>query len=312
MKIGLCAFMLVGRGSGIQSLGYGTTLENTIKKAADLGMDGIELGDAIGPDNPTRPFQLPDKAYRKKIREMIESHGLTLTNIQSDDRFCDPFGFGYLTGRPTLMAAQYRLEMARDLGTDLVRIDLVASRDRTVPLGRQWAQAIELVKEYCIMAEDYGVTLAIHNHGWLSVMDRFQMIKDCGYPKNLKLQLDVINCANRGEDLFETTRICKDYLSKSMHVKDQRVMFKDIDIPPVQLESGFREINHTTHSFLCDIGDGNLVDWEAYLKLLKEIKYDGYLNIESFTHRQQIGVPDWISYEKGVAYLRKMGKKVGY
>jgi len=311
MKLGLCAFMVVGRGSGIQPLGYGATLENTIKKTAELGMEGIELGDAIGPDNPTRPFQLPDKAYRKKIREMIESHGLTLTNIQSDDRFCDPVthraSYGGQVGRPTLMAADYRLQLARDLGTDLVRIDLVASADRTVPLGRQWAQGIEFIKEYCIMAEDYGITLAIHNHGWLSVLDRLQLIKDCGSPENLKLQLDVINCANRGEDLFETTRICKDYLSKSMHVKDQRVMFKDDNDVPAEARRG-----HTFRNFLCNIGEGNLVDWEAYLRLLKEIKYDGFLNIESFTHRQDIGIPDWISYEVGTAYLRKVAKKVGY
>jgi sugar phosphate isomerase/epimerase len=90
MKLGLCAFMVVGRGSGIQSFGYNTTLESTIKFTADLGMEGIEFADAIGPDNPTRPFQLPDKAYRKKIRELLDSYGLVLTNIQSDDRFCDP------------------------------------------------------------------------------------------------------------------------------------------------------------------------------------------------------------------------------
>jgi sugar phosphate isomerase/epimerase len=176
-----------------------------------------------------------------------------------------------------------------------------------VPLGRQWAQAIELVKEYCIMAEDYGITLAIHNHGWLSVKDRVQFIEDCGSPDNLKLQLDVINCANRGEDLFETTRQCNDLLSKSMHVKDQRVMFHDDrDIP-----SEVRR-NNTFRNFLCNIGDGNLVDWEAYLRLLKEINYDGFLNLESFTDRQYIGIPDWTSYEVGVDYLRKLGKKVGY
>jgi len=130
-------------------------------------------------------------------------------------------------------------------------------------------------------------------------MDRVFLIQQLGSPENLKLQLDVTNAVTNNEDVFEVTRKAKDYLSKCFHIKDNIRRFREVDLPPETRTWDEKHWGHTDHStplLHVPMGDGNILDWAAYVKLLKEIKWDGWLDLENLNE-----------LEKSVKYLRSIG-----
>ena len=136
------------------------TVDEFILKAKELGYDGIML-------MAKRPHLSPldyDKEARKALRQKIEDAGLKLVGLAGYSDFTagiDKPGIPH-----TEIQAAYIgqvAELARDLGTDMVRIFTGYERPG-IPYDRQYAMVVEGITLAAKEAGKYGVTLVVQNH----------------------------------------------------------------------------------------------------------------------------------------------------
>jgi sugar phosphate isomerase/epimerase len=271
-------------------------LEEMIFKAAELGFDGIDLDAA-------RPHLSPldyDTNSAKKVKELAESRGLSISNLLAVTDFCNP---SPSTREHELLALKAVMELAVAMDVELVSTAIISAftwgsfpqvPGRPYSLLAQYAHGVECVKEAVKIAEDLGVTLFLDNHLFLLVRDNLQIVKKIGSP-NLKISIDAGNCIRNGEDLLEAAKACGSLLVHG-HVKD-----------PIVIGKGSRADEIKTHTV---IGEG-CINWEAYLKTLKDIGYKGFMAVETLTPKFFLGLADWETVEKGLKYLRKISEKVG-
>jgi len=282
-------------------------LEEVISKAADLGFDGIEIGAA-------RPHLSPldhCKKSARKIKEMVESKGLVISNLAAYPDFCYP---AFRQVEKELISLKAAMELAAAMDVQLVRTQIVscltfgpfpqtvASFAGAGSLMAQYHRGIEATREATKIAEDIGVTLFLDNHGFLTVLEHLKIVREINSP-NLKISIDAGNCVAHGEDLIESARACGELLVHS-HAKDCTPMGSTTisGLPTDSWSSRFWTF--TT------IGKG-LVDWESYLKVLKEINYKGFLSIESHSPKFFMGIADYETPAKGLKFLRTLSEKVG-
>jgi len=272
-------------------------LEELISKAAEKGFDGIDL-------DATRPHLSPldhDKASARRVKEFAESKGLSISNLYAVTDFCNP---APSTREHELLALKAVMELATVMDVELVSTGIISAftygsfpqiPDRPYSLLTQYAQGVECVKEAVKMAEDVGVTLFLDNHSFLLVRDNLKIVRDINSP-NLKISIDAGNCVRNGEDPIEAARACGSLLVHG-HVKDPTVIGKGSRTGAIMAPGGM-------------LGEDD-INWEVYLRVLKEIGYEGFLAVETLTPRFSLGIADWETVEKGLKYLRALSEKVG-
>jgi sugar phosphate isomerase/epimerase len=276
----------------------GHNLETIISKTADMGFEGIDIGICLPAENDLLAISRwdTDKAYRKKILELCKSKGLEIPCIVGYNDFLTP-GDGY--AQREYFICKHAIEVAADMNVKFIRTHINSlvgyahypDLQRIAPRA-QARRGVELLKKYVKMAEDAGMVLLLDNHFFFTVLEHLAIVKKMN-SSSLKLSIDVGNLVGHGEDLLSTVRECKDFLVH-FHVKGPSVMGSD-PLP------GFRGIRWGGESG--EIGAGNLINWEAFLKELKKINYKGYLAIEGAV---------WEGKERGAKYLRKIAGKVGF
>jgi sugar phosphate isomerase/epimerase len=302
------------------------TIIGIIPKLAELGFDGMELeaGDR------RLPAWNIDKA--KKIKEACDSHGLTITNLAPQTDFVNPDTFGFQMEKEFLNIREL-CKLANAIEVPLIRVQIISHAmggfgpmpeivGRTpLSLSRQFDIGVANLKKAVKIAEEFGVTLGLDNHFFLTVMDHLRIAKAINSPR-LGVFLDVINAIINGEDAIATARACGKWLVHS-HLKD---MYK-------WAGSATGRIGPTGQFYVRPpIGEGNVIDWEEYLKTLKSIGYKGYLSIEaahSDRHYDRWFVAEagiklsieaahsdrhydrWFVAEAGIKHLRDVNKKVG-
>lgn len=136
------------------------TVDEFLVKAKELGYDGVMLV-------AKRPHVSPhdyDKAARAKLKAKIDSLGLTLVAMAGYTDFTAGID------KPGIPNAEIQAtwvgeiaELAKDLGTDMVRIFTGYERPG-VAYDKQYAEVVSGLKMAGKLAAEHGVTLAVQNH----------------------------------------------------------------------------------------------------------------------------------------------------
>jgi len=281
------------------------SFEEVVSMAADWGFEGIE---------PTGPAYLSppdyDRAARKKVKELVESKGLVISNLCPYMNFSSPSLF--VRKKEVIFYKDY-IDLAVDLDVKILRLE-VASEIRLGELGpvnyarefqKQWEWGKECIKECAKKAEDVGVTLALDNHWFAPIEENARMIEELGSPECLKINIDIGNAAVQGEDYIDAAR----RFSKSVvhtHVKDFRKLVPAILTPDVVTgERCIWSVCQVQRIHWVPVGDGE-VDVKGFVKVLKDIGYNGFISLEDFH-----GKGPWkdAAIKKSVAFLKKTLKK---
>lgn len=136
------------------------TVDEFLVKAKELGYEGVMLV-------AKRPHVSPhdyDKAARAKLKAKIDSLGLTLVGLAGYTDFTAGID------KPGIPNAEIQAswvgeisELAKDLGTDMVRIFTGYERPG-IPYDKQYAEVVSGLKMAGKLAAEHGVTLAVQNH----------------------------------------------------------------------------------------------------------------------------------------------------
>ncbi|UCG46992.1 MAG: sugar phosphate isomerase/epimerase [Phycisphaerales bacterium] len=249
------------------------TVDEFLVKAKELGFDGVML-------MAKRPHVSPldyDAAARRALRKRIEGLGLELVCLAG---YTDFTAGSDKSGIPNVeIQAAYvgRLaELARDLGTDMVRIFTGYERPG-IPFDRQYATVLEGLRLAGKEAAKYGVTLAVQNHHDIASHHdtMYWLLNEVNLP-NVKAAFDPWTPTLQG---FSSAQL----RAAVMKMKPFIVHTTAADyvrLPRYHYES-------TLTNFLPDetliravpIGQG-IIDYETFFSSLRDIGYQGYLAYE--------------------------------
>jgi len=255
----------------------GPPLKDVISKAAELKLEGVEL--EFGSERLT-PWDF-EKA--KKLKEHADSLGLTITGFQPHTFFINSAP-GIRAQQKELLNVEACCKMANQIDVPYVRIQIISYTYGPLPdlapdaisvtSGRrlytphfmaQFQQGLAGLLKAIKIAENYGVTLGLDNHFFLTVLDHLKIVKMINSP-HLKLFMDTANAHLNGEDITANALAAKDLLIHC-HVKD-RIVYGSESTGTV-----------FTGESMVPIGMG-MIDWKGYVKALEEINYKGFLSIE--------------------------------
>ncbi len=249
------------------------SVEDFLVKAKELGFDGVML-------MAKRPHVSPldyDAAARKALRERIGELGLELVCLAGYTDFTagvDKAGIPNVEIQACYVGEVAKL--ARDLGTDMVRIFTGYEREG-VSYDKQYGMVVEGLKLAGKRAAEYGVTLAVQNHHdigshhdemyWLLKEVNLPNVKaafDAWTPSLQGLSSDEIRAAILKMKPFIVHTTAADYVKLARYGYEHRVTNF------VEGESVMRAVA---------MGEG-IIDYESFFKTLKEIGYQGYIAYE--------------------------------
>jgi len=257
------------------------TLDETIKRLAGIGFDGIEIGAAA-------PHACPEQltaTRRREVRKMLDDHGLELSGIGAA-----PAGApGYNPASPIPEERRATVEqyvMLGELcaewgGRALCYVPgwtVFGTRRRE---GMAWSR--ECLGEIADRVAQYGVTLVIeplaeHSNLVEDGEDAMELMEDVDRP-NVKVMFDCNHVHYRRE-------IPGDYAY---------LMGKDLYQVHI--------CDSTADRSRLPAGQGD-VDWEGLVDALLDIGFDGYLTAETGFLRRGIS-PDRDARE-GLAFIRPL------
>ncbi len=305
MKVGLYTISF----AGVWYDGPGLPLLDILRRAKQMGFDGVEIG-ARRPH--ASPMDLDEKA-RDRIRKEADKAGVEIPALASYNNFASPI----LEQRENeLLMVREQIKLARDLGAPVLRL-FAAWRGITLRDGhgtyemtrrywengypdvtslQRWHWVADCLKEVAEFAGEMGVTLALQNHE--PVIRRYTDVLDLIRAVNspaLKACIDCPLLISQDDDYVAKAVRDTGDLQVHSHFGGE---FEEKDGEAVQ-----RQILHTTRG---------LINYPAFVKALKEIGYEGYLCYE-FCHpclgenRELLGL-DEVTRQVELAgrYLRKL------
>jgi sugar phosphate isomerase/epimerase len=249
------------------------TVDEFLTKAKELGFDGVML-------MAKRPHVSPldyDQAARKALRRKIEGLGLELVCLAGYTDFTagvDKPGVPNVEIQACYVGELAKL--ARDLGTDMVRIFTGYQRPG-VPLDRQYAMVVEGLKLAGQKAAEHNVTLAVQNHHDIASGHdtMYWLLKEVDLP-NVKAAFDAWAPALQGlnsQELRATVLKMKPYIVHTTAAEYVR-------LPQYYLDHDLTNfLPRDTLIRAVPIGQG-IVDYQTFFNALKEIGYQGYIAYE--------------------------------
>ena len=248
-------------------------LETGIPRARELGADGIQIY-AVSPYLDMLNDS-PDKL--KILKETAEKNGLVFSAVCSD---LGGHGFSDPPGNPERIEKTRRImEASRIFNTHVLTTHIgVVPSDRNSKL---YAEVVETLQTVGALAADNGMVLAIET-GPESPEQLNQFLLDVDH-KNIGVNMDPANLVMvQNADPAAAVRLLGKYIVHT-HAKDG-IHFQDCDPKRVYdafAEGGFDQLVAETGELFreVELGKGQ-VDWNEYLKALREVGYDGFLTIE--------------------------------
>lgn len=248
-------------------------LETGIPRARELGADGIQIY-AVSPYLDMLNDS-PDKL--KILKETAEKNGLVFSAVCSD---LGGHGFSDPPGNPERIEKTRRImEASRIFNTHVLTTHIgVVPSDRNSKL---YAEVVETLQTVGALAADNGMVLAIET-GPESPEQLNQFLLDVDH-KNIGVNMDPANLVMvQNADPAAAVRLLGKYIVHT-HAKDG-IHFQDCDPKRVYdafAEGGFDQLIAETGELFreVELGKGQ-VDWNEYLKALREVGYDGFLTIE--------------------------------
>jgi sugar phosphate isomerase/epimerase len=266
---------------GLFYKGEAISLEQQIYKAKELGFDALAI-------ETKRPVASPldlTKTDRDRIRRTAADQNIPLCAIESMSNFAGR----YMEDRENNLAMmRMTLELAKDLGVDLVKIfaawpGIINDEEAVAMYGeyergnyykrlfpadlRRWNRCVQGIREVADMAAEIGITLALQNHAPVlskGYEDTLTMMQEVNR-KNVKLCIDVPLFYERQteEYIHEAVQKCSDYLVHTHYGAWNFSQNKNGEI--------IQDPSPST---------GNLVNYAAFIEELHNIGYKGYLTSE--------------------------------
>jgi sugar phosphate isomerase/epimerase len=237
------------------------TLDETIKRLARIGYDGIEIG--AGAPHAWPAHLTPER--RREVRELLDEHGLALSSMLP----APSGGPGNNPASPYVEERRATIEHYKELvalcaewgGRTLIY--LPGWRIFGTTRRQAWAWSREALTEIADTAAEHDVTMVIEptSHDTNMCEDAFdaiELMEDVGSP-NVKLMFDTFHVLYRRE-------VMTDYVA-DMGANLHHIHMSDNDrLPP-------------------GAGYG---DFPGLIDALLDIGYDGYLTMETGFHRRGI------------------------
>lgn len=249
------------------------SVDEFLVKAKELGYEGVMLV-------AKRPHVSPhdyNKAARAKLKAKIDSLGLTLVALAGYTDFTagiDKPGIPNTEIQATWVGEI--AELAKDLGTDMVRIFTGYERPG-IPYDRQYAEVVSGLKMAGKLAAEHGVTLAVQNHHDIALHHDAMswLLREVNMP-NVMAGWDAWSPVLEGltsEELRESILKMKPFIVNTIaadYVAHPR----------------YNYVNHLTNykteqpaMRAVPMGQG-IIDYKIWFETLKEIGYQGWVVYE--------------------------------
>jgi sugar phosphate isomerase/epimerase len=248
-------------------------VDEFLDKAKQLGFDGVMLV-AKRPQVSILDY---DEVARKALRKKIEKLDLELVCLAGYTDFTAGIEKAEIPNMEIQACYVGELAgLARDLGTDMVRIFTGYERPG-VPFDRQYAQVVEGLRLAGMKAAEYGVTLAVQNHHDIAVHHDmlYWLLSEVDMP-NVKAAFDAWSPTLEGlssEEIKAAVLKMKPFIvhtTMADYVRLPRYRYDGDLINYVQQETLMRAV---------PVGEG-IIDYETFFEALKEIGYQGYIAYE--------------------------------
>ena len=249
------------------------SVDDFLVKAKELGYDGVML---VAKKPHVSPFDYDDAA-RKRLKNRIKELGLELVCLAGYTDFTagvDKPGIPNVEIQATYVGEVAKL--ARDLGTDMVRIFTGYEREG-IPFDKQYALVAEGLKLAGKKAAEYGVTLAVQNHHDIALHHdaMFWLLNEVNLP-NVKAGWDAWSPTLEG--------LNSDEIRQSV-IKMKPFIVHTIAADYVRLPRYHYVHELTNYKRYDDVlravpmGEG-IIDYKTFFNALKEIGYQGYIAYE--------------------------------
>ena len=246
------------------------THEEGIKRAATLGLDGVQIYATTGEFSPA--LSAGKKAEYKRL---LQEKGLVVSALCGD---MGGYGFEIAEDNAERIEKTKRIiDLAVEFGAKVVTTHIgVIPEEKTHP---RYEVMLSALTECGLYAKEKGVTLAIET-GPEKAKTLLAFIEDT--KGGVGVNLDPANFTMvTGQDAVEAVYLLKDYIVHT-HAKDGRMLNKNqnpADVYHAFAVGGVDALNACEGFKELPLGEGD-VDWDKYLKALQEIGYDGFLTIE--------------------------------
>jgi sugar phosphate isomerase/epimerase len=253
------------------------TLEDFLRRAHELGVDGVSLESCFIPQF--------DGEYLGQVRRTLDEYGL--------DRV---WAWGHADGLEGGASEQaYRemianFECAKAIGADVMRVVGSSLRFRNQPHGPQLERLTRMFREAVKVAESFGIRMAVENHIDFTSDEMLALLTAVDSPW-LGINFDTGNFLRLLDDPIKGMEKLARYVYAT-HIKDLRV------------QKGVAADEWYFFSSV-PVGDG-VVDNAKLVKLLADVGYSGVLAVEiDFLHPDYGGDED-AAVAKSVAELKRL------
>ena len=272
---------------GIITDSFRLGLRESLKKAADLGADGVQIYAVSGEMAP----EALDAQARRDLKSYIGDLGLEVSALCGD---MGGHAFTRAEDNPKKVERSLRImDLALDLGSSVVTTHI-----GVVP-GDPNHDRYKIMQEACFQLAQYADSLDAHfaietGPEPAAVLKQFL---DGLHSTGVAVNLDPANFVMvTGDDPVQAVYTLKDYIVHT-HAKDgRRNFYRDPEVVYGLVES---EMLASPSFIELPLGEGD-VPFPAYLKALDEIGYKGFLTIE-----REVGDNPEADIRKAVGFLQQ-------
>lgn len=263
-----------------------------IKKAQEVGAEGIQIYAVRGEMDPDNL----GPSDRKELLNYIKDHGLVVSAICGD---LGGHGFAIREDNKAKIEKSKRImDLAKDLETNVVTTHIgVIPEDSNHERYKILQEACEELGEY---ADQVGAYFAIETGPETAVT--LKNFLDSLSSSGVRVNYDPANLVMvTGDDPIQGVYTLKDYIVHT-HAKDGVMVKKgDPEFIYACFAEGLPENFRLDDYFLeKPLGEGD-VDFEAWIKALKDIGYKGFLTIE-----REVGEDPEKDIREAVEFLKKI------
>ena len=260
-----------------------------INYASSLRLDGVQIYATTGEFSPELSAQ-----EKQKYKDLLKQKNMVVSALCGDMG-----GHGFEIEEDNVLRVEKTkkiIDLAVEFGAKVVTTHIgVIPEDKAHP---RYKIMLSALTECGLYAKEKGVTMAIETGPEkATVLKAF--IEDT--KGGVGVNLDPANFTMvTGQDAVEAVYILKDHIVHT-HVKDGRMLNKEqnpADVYHAFAIGGVDALNACKGFIELPIGEGD-VDWDNYLKALKEIGYDGFLTVE-----RECGEDPTLDISSAVEYIR--------
>jgi len=278
---------------GVITDSFRIDVKEAVKKAKEVGAEGIQIHATYGPMAPENL----SAAQRKEFLDMVTSYGLQISALCGDLG-----GHGFIDEEDNkwrIEKSKRIMDLAKDLNTNVVTTHIgVVPEDSGHPRWNTLRKACEYLGEY---GDSVGAYFAIETGPEkAAVLKRFLDSLDS---KGVRVNFDPANLVMvTGDNPAEAVTVLKDYIVHT-HAKDGIMLIKKS--PEIIYGMIEEEISSGEAFKEVPLGEGG-VNFPEYLKALASIGYNGFLTIE-----REVGDNPEKDIRMAVEFLKDVIKGLG-